>query len=127
MKPVILLVDDEEDLVAVLQDAVGLSMPGYHAVSSTSVEDAEDALRSLDEDVELSLVCVDQRLGGRTGIEFLEELRARYPNLPSILFTGQATPTEEARARAVGARVLWKPIRLSQWLGEVQSMLAETV
>ncbi len=72
-------------------------------------------------------MCVDQRLGGRTGIEFLEELRARYPNLPSILFTGKATPTEAARARAVGARGLWKPIRLSQWLGEVQSMLAETV
>ena len=72
----------------------------------------------------LSLVCVDHRLGGRTGLEFLESLRQRYPQVPSILFTGQAAPWVEQRAQQVGARVLWKPIRLSQWLGEVQALLA---
>ncbi|MEQ1569488.1 MAG: response regulator [Myxococcota bacterium] len=122
MEAVILLVDDEEDLVSVLSDAIGLSLPGYRAVASTSVEDAEQKLAALDAD-QLSLVCVDHRLGGRTGLEFLESLRKRYPHVPSILFTGQATPSVEARAQRVGARVLWKPIRLSQWLGEVQSML----
>lgn len=123
MEPVILLVDDEEDLVSVLTDAIDLSMPGYRAVGSTSVEEAELKLANLGED-ELSLVCVDHRLGGRTGLEFLESLRKRYPRVPSILFTGQATPSVEERAQRAGARVLWKPIRLSQWLGEVQSLLA---
>jgi CheY-like chemotaxis protein len=125
MKPVILLVDDEEDLVQVLRDAIDLSMPGYRALGITSVEAAEEALAGLD-DAELSLVCVDHRLGGRTGIEFLEDLRSRYPRVPSILFTGQASPLVEERALQVGARVLWKPIRLSQWIGEVQSLLAVT-
>lgn len=123
MKPVILLVDDEEDLVSVLTDAIHLSLPGYEAVGSTSVEDAERALAQVGAD-QLSLVCVDHRLGGRTGLEFLEEVRRRFPNVPSILFTGQASVTVEERAHQVGARVLWKPIRLSQWIGEVQSMLA---
>jgi DNA-binding NtrC family response regulator len=123
VKPVILLVDDEEDLVSVLRDAIDLSLPGYRAVGSTSVEDAEETLAALHGE-ELSLVCVDHRLGGRTGIEFLESIRERYPKVPSILFTGQASQSVEERAQKAGARVLWKPIRLSQWLGEVQALLA---
>lgn len=124
MRPVILLVDDEEDLVSVLRDAIDLSLPGYRAVGATSIEEAESALASL-ESAQLSLLCVDHRLGGRTGLEFIESLRQRYPGVPSILFTGQASPSVEARAKRAGARVLWKPIRLSQWLGEVRSMLQE--
>lgn len=123
MKPVILLVDDEEDLVSVLTDAIHLSMPEYEAVGSTSVEDAELALANVTAE-QLSLVCVDHRLGGRTGLEFLEEVRRRFPNVPSILFTGQASLSVEERAHQVGARVLWKPIRLSQWIGEVQALLS---
>ena len=122
VKPIILLVDDEEDLVGVLEEAIGLSLPAYRAVGSTSVDDAEDALASLGEG-ELSLVCVDHRLGGRTGLEFIEDLRRRYPSVPSVLFTGQASPMDEVRAQAVGARVLWKPIRLSRWIAEIQEML----
>ena len=66
---------------------------------------------------ELSLICVDQRLGGQTdGVDFIAGLQGRYPDVPSVLFTGQATPREEQRARKVGARVLWKPLRLADWL-----------
>lgn len=122
MKPVILLVDDEKDFVSVLQDAIDLSLPAYRAVCSTSVDDAESVLRDLQG--ELSLVCVDQRLGGKTdGVEFLEGLQGRYPHVPSVLITGQATPREAERARKVGAHVLWKPLRLSDWLGEIKNLL----
>ncbi len=124
MKPIILLVDDEVDLISVLQDAIDVSLPGYRAVGSTSVEDAEEILRKLGGEAKLSLVCADHRLGGRTGLELLEDLRLRYPNVPSILFTGQASARDEARAREVGARVLWKPLRLSSWLREIQELLA---
>jgi CheY-like chemotaxis protein len=123
MKPVILLVDDEEDLVGVLRDAIALSLPGYRAVGTTSVEDAEQTLQALDQRESLSLVCADHRLGGRSGLEFLEQIRARYPHVPTVLFTGQAEASDEERARAVGTKVLWKPIRLKQWIGEVQGML----
>jgi DNA-binding NtrC family response regulator len=121
VKPVILLVDDEADLVHVLRDAVELALPKYDAVSSTNVDDAE--LLLAEHGGALSLVCVDHRLGGRTGLEFIEQLRERFPDVPSILFTGQASTSVADRARQAGARVLWKPIRLSQWLGEVQALL----
>lgn len=124
MKPVILLVDDERDLVDVLQDAIAVCLPNYRAVTSTSADEAEASLAELRHDERLSLVCADHRLGGRTGLDLLESLRPRYPDVPSILFTGQASPLDEVRANAVGARVLWKPLRLSNWLEEVEGLLS---
>ena len=119
----ILLVDDEADLVDALRYAVGVTLPGYRAIASTSAEEAEATLRELSEDERLSLVCVDHRLGGRTGLELLEVLRRQYPDVPSVLYTGQASASEEARAEAVGAQVLWKPLSLSSWLKQIQKLL----
>jgi DNA-binding NtrC family response regulator len=121
MKPVILLVDDERDLIEVLRDAIGLALPDYEAVVTTSLDDAEEVLAGLGKDP--SLVCVDHKLGERTGLDFLEALSQRFPSMPKILFTGQAPPDVETRARALGAKVLWKPFGLSTWIGEVREML----
>lgn len=129
MKPVILLLDDEADLLQVLSEALGATLPAYDIVGSTSFEEAEQVLVDIEASAgrRLSLVVVDHMLGGRTGLEFLERLHARFPRVPSILFTGQASEDVEDRARAFGARVLWKPIRLRSWLGEVRSLLADAV
>ena len=121
-KPIILLLDDEKDLIDVLRDAIGLSLPEYETVASTSVEDAELVLSNLDGAP--CLVCVDHKLGEQTGIDFLERFQKRYPGVPKMLFTGQAPPGVEERAAALGARVLWKPFGLAQWIGEVRGMLA---
>ncbi len=121
MKPVILLVDDERDLIEVLRDAIGIALPDYEAVVTTSLDDAEAVLARLESHP--SLVCVDHKLGERTGLEFLEALSQRFPAMPKILFTGQAPPDVEARAQALGAKVLWKPFGLSTWIGEVRQML----
>src|SRR5690606_2808190 len=120
-----LLLDDEVDLLQVLSDALGATLPAYEVVGSTTFEDADAALSAFEDadSHELSLVVVDHMLGGRTGLEFLERVRARLPDVPSILFTGQASPDVEDQARRFGARVLWKPIRLKQWLGEVRDVL----
>lgn len=122
MKPVILLLDDEPDLLQVLRDALGAALPQYDVVGSTSVEDAERLVDDLDE--RLSLVVADHMLGGRTGLDFLQVLHVDFPNVPSMLLTGQATPEVADRARDLGARVLWKPVRLRHWLLEVQELLA---
>ncbi len=124
MKPVILLLDDEEDLVSVLADALALRLPDYEVVGSTSVEHAHELLADIEATgSELSLVVVDHMLGGTTGLEFLEELQTRSPGVPSMFYTGRAPAEVAERAREVGARVLWKPVKLSQWLGEIGQML----
>ncbi|MFT4628590.1 MAG: DNA-binding NtrC family response regulator [Myxococcota bacterium] len=120
-KPMILLVDDEPDLLGVLAEALGMAMPEYLVKTLSSYEDAEAALDALEDD--LRLVVVDHLLGDRTGLDLLGRLRRTHPSVPSILFTGQATTDVEHHARAYGARVLWKPVRLRAWITEVRSAL----
>ena len=121
-KPTILLVDDEPDLLGVLAEALGSSHPDYLVRALSSFEAAEAVLDDAASD--LRLVVVDHLLGGGTGLDLLQRLQRTHPTVPSILFTGQATTSIEEDARAVGARVLWKPIRLRQWVKEVRAALA---
>src|SRR5262245_60881464 len=102
MKPVILLIEDEVDLLGVLRDAIALRLPDYRPVVSTSVQHAEEALSELDDSEALSLVVADHSLGGRgrglggrTGLDFLEEIKERYPHVPTVLLTGQAPASVE--------------------------------
>ncbi len=102
-----------------------MSLPDYAVLTATCFDEAEAALRGHGEHV--ALVCVDHQLSGRTGLEFIQLLRDRHPHVPSLLFTGQASPQVADRALALGARVLWKPIRLAVWLAEVQALLRQGV
>jgi len=122
--PFILLVDDERDLIEVLQDALALALPDQPVVAVTTVEEAEEAVSRTAQAP--SLVCVDHKLGERSGLELLESLRTRFPDTPAILLTGQAPADVEARARALGAQVLWKPIALARWIAAVRDRLGVT-
>ena len=122
VKPMILLVDDEPDLLGVLAEALHTALPGYAVKTLSSYEAAVATLDGLEAD--LRLVVVDHLLGGGTGLDLLGRLRSTHPAVPSILFTGQATSDVEENARAFGAQVLWKPVRLRTWLSTVQSALA---
>jgi DNA-binding NtrC family response regulator len=118
----ILLVDDERDLIEVLREALELALPQQRVVAVTTVEEAESVLAEAEGAP--SLVCVDHKLGERNGLELLESLRSRYPDTPALLLTGQAPADVEARAMALGATVLWKPIALSKWIGAVKEQLS---
>ena len=119
MAGAILLVDDEVGLVEVLRYALELSMPSVPVLVATSAAQAQALVRDLAPDG-LALVCVDQRLGDATGLELLAALRARWPRVPALVYTGQTSPRLEEGARAIGAEVLTKPLRLAEWLGAVR-------
>jgi DNA-binding NtrC family response regulator len=121
----ILLVDDEPDLVAVLRDALALSMPAVPTLIATSAAAARAATAPLPDDA-LALICVDQRLSDGRGTDLLRHLRVRWPHVPALVLTGQRSPALEAEAGALGARVVGKPIRLAAWIGEVQRALGGT-
>ena len=123
-KPVILVVDDEVDLLGINVTAIERALPAYDVIGSRSVEEAEAVVSDLDSaSVPLALAVVDHVLGGSTGLHLLETLRLRYPDVPVIMCTGRASADVEERARAVGARVLWKPVRLAKFLDEVTAMV----
>jgi len=70
-----------------------------------TVETAEDADVALSRLAETAVDCVvsDFDMPGRNGIEFLRVVRAEYPDLPFILFTGKGS--EEVASEAISAGV----------------------
>lgn len=123
-KPVILLVDDEEDLVQVMATSLSHALPEHLVQTATSLDEALETIQRLEgtED-HLGLVLVDHVLGGRTGLELLEFLHEHHPGVPKLLFTGQASEQVEERAEQLGVRVLWKPMRLAALQDEVRRAL----
>jgi two-component system, probable response regulator PhcQ len=80
----VLLVDDDEHLLASLRRA--LRAEPYTLVVAASPAEALGLLASRPVDV----VLTDQRMPGMSGAEFLARVRAQYPHVISIMLTGHA-------------------------------------
>jgi len=77
----ILIVDDEESVRRLLRDK--LSREGYRCYDAT---DAERALQKLRHDT-ISLVLLDIRMPGKSGVELLPEIKARCSDVSVIMIT----------------------------------------
>ncbi|TQQ81203.1 response regulator [Halonotius terrestris] len=95
----VLLVDDDEDFVTL---AATLLEAESDRIATTTETDPQVAL---DATAFTAIDCVvsDYRMPEMDGIEFLETVRAEYPQLPFILFTGKGD--EEVAKRAIAADV----------------------
>ena len=95
--PVIAFVDDDErasDLFSRYARTEGLTVHGFQ-----SVEAAQQWLQENPVD----LVISDLKMPGMNGLEFLEWLRERWPDLPAILITGYSTIDNAIQALRLGA------------------------
>ncbi len=80
-KRTFLVVDDEPDILDSIQRMF------RHDYRVLTAQTAERALEIIDaEDVQV--VMTDQRMPNTNGVEFLAELRERYPHIVRVLFTG---------------------------------------
>jgi cyclic di-GMP phosphodiesterase len=95
------LVIDDEDVIRGLMREI-LERAGYETIGA---ETAEQALSLLDEQ-EVALVVSDIVMPGLTGLELLDEVRARRPSLPVILVTGAGTYENLSEAVTRGANGL---------------------
>jgi putative two-component system response regulator len=96
----VLVIDDEEVIRSLMREI--LERAGYETIGA---ETAEQAL-SLLEEQDVSLVVSDIVMPGLTGLELLEEVRARRPSLPVILVTGAGTYENLSEAVTRGANGL---------------------
>jgi two-component system, NtrC family, response regulator AtoC len=94
-KPKILLVDDEEAMRFALGELT--QELGFEAIEAATVE---EALKRVEE---ASVVVTDYSLPGKSGLEFLDELRARDPNLPVIFVTAHGSERLAVQALKRGA------------------------
>ncbi|HZJ68214.1 MAG TPA: response regulator, partial [Kofleriaceae bacterium] len=103
----VLVVDDEVDTAQLLRD--GLRRRG---LSVNSVHSASACLERLATDV-VDVVVTDIYMTDMTGLELCAEIRQRYPDVLSIVITGQSTMENAIGAIRAGAYdFILKPIKL---------------
>jgi len=71
------------------------------AISATGVTSATDGLSYLDEH-DVDCIVSDYNMPGTDGLEFLEAVRARDPDIPFLLFTSQGSETLASEAVTAG-------------------------
>jgi signal transduction histidine kinase len=115
----VLLVDDEELNLAVLRGFLEEAWQVHEAGSGA------EAL-AIAERAPLDVVVTDHRMPGMTGVELLEELQARRPDVAGIVLTayGDMQTLESAINRARVFRFLRKPWEPPDLLGAVEQASA---
>ena len=100
----VLLVDDEEELVATLEERLGLR--GIHAETAVTVDQAMEQVRRAAFDV----VVVDLKMPGLDGTEIVRRIREQNPETGVLMITGHGSGHgEEDRSTPLGHRILLKP------------------
>jgi CheY-like chemotaxis protein len=116
---VILVVDDEPDVVEYLCDE--LEIAGYN--TDKVYDGVEAVLRILDGGIDA--VLMDIRMPKLDGINALRILRRVSPNLPVIMFTGQAGQGDMAASTRLGAfTCMLKPVITEKLLDVLKIVLS---
>ena len=94
----LLHVDDDADMAELTSIYLQRENDAFRIETET---DPTTALDRVDDDLD-AIVC-DYDMPKMTGLEFLQEVRREYPDLPFVLFTGQGS--EEIASEAIAAGV----------------------
>jgi DNA-binding NtrC family response regulator len=104
MKP-ILVVDDE----AIVRESIKdwLKDAGYQVAMAESGEEAMEMVEKQD----FSMMVLDLRLPGMHGLKVLKEVKAKRPDIKSIIITAYPADLSQAEAKKLGAiDYLIKPV-----------------
>ena len=103
----VLLLDDEASLRKPLKDYLKKNF-GYHV---DAVASGEEALRQVEEALgRYDVALIDEVLLHQPdGIEVMQKIKARYPDIECIVFTGWGTDSRQRALRAGAFRYMEKP------------------
>lgn len=114
LKAKVLLVDDEAEFLATL--AKRLEMRGLKVKTAGNGEDALTAVESDDFD----LIILDLSMPGIDGLETLKRIKAKRPDVESIMLSGQGSVRTSIEAMKLGAEdFLQKPVKISELMEKI--------
>jgi CheY-like chemotaxis protein len=106
MPTTVLIVDDSKLARIVAAKAVKALQPDWDRVEAANAEEALAVVRQRKIDV----VLLDFNMPGRDGLLLAADLRAAYPAMPIAVITANVQDEVIARARAVNAAFVGKPV-----------------
>lgn len=115
--PTVLLVDDQRDIIRLLHSTLDTLGHELYIVEAPSGEEALlEASRTV-----IDLLVADYRLPGITGLELMQKIRARNPDVKVILITGMTDRKARDEMLNAGALAIFdKPIPLADFLDAVE-------
>lgn len=117
----ILIVDDDPKLRGFV--AKGLET---HGIDSVSASDGAEALTVLERSVSdrPDLILLDVMMPGKSGMEFLEELRRRGHDLPVIFVTARRGVEDRVKGLRIGADdYVLKPFEFDELLARIEAVI----
>ncbi len=117
MKTKILIVDDDVDALELMEEL--FESKGYDPFTATNGIEALNLVRDEDPDMVIS----DIRMPDMDGMQLLEELSKRHPQIPVIMVTAHGTIEAAVEAIKMGAKdYILKPLRLDEILAKVETI-----
>jgi DNA-binding response OmpR family regulator len=116
----VLLVDDEFEFVSTLAERLNL-----RGIDTAMASDGEEALRMIEE-ILPRLVVLDLMMPGMSGVEVLQQIKARHPEIRVILLTGHGSTREGIEGMRLGADdYLMKPINIDDLIEKMRKATGE--
>lgn len=106
MPVTVLIVDDSKLARIVASKALTQLQPGWKKIEASSADEALDVLDREHADIAL----IDFNMAGRDGLELAAELRVVRPDMPVAIITANIQEEIIARARAIDAAFVAKPV-----------------
>ena len=117
----ILIVDDEEDLVATMAERLTL-----REIQAEAVTSGIDALRCMKEQ-EFDAIVLDVKMPGIDGLQLMAEIRRTHPTLPVIMLTGHGSAADAERGIRQGAfDYLMKPVDIDSLIEKIRTAVAQS-
>jgi CheY-like chemotaxis protein len=122
--PSVFVVDDEPEMRLLAR--VFLERGGFDVV-----DEAEDGPQALERFHELnpppipSVVLLDNRMPGLTGLEVAEQMLALHPSQVIVLFSAHLEPIVEEKARAIGIAACVSKTKASRLPGIMRTLLEQ--
>ncbi len=121
--PSILLLEDNETLMAVLTDLLRSALPGCVLLTASSIAQAHARLAEATPGVP-GLFVLDINLPDGIGLDFLCDVRTTHPDARALVMTAAPLPSYRVRARRLGVlHFLEKPFSLDGFIAIVRSLL----